>query len=77
MNLAIMKVKLFILSLIITLSYGCSPSYESLINAAKNNLDSLKFEEAIKYTDKAIKEEPYKFEAYYLKGVALFELGKK
>src|SRR4051812_837503 len=71
-----MKIKILIFTLFTSCIFACSPSTDSLIVAAKNSLDSAKFQQAIEYADKAIDQDPKRYEPYNIKAVALFNLNK-
>src|SRR3954463_12183338 len=71
-----MKIKILIFTLFTSCIFACSPSTDSLIVAAKNSLDSAKFQQAIEYADKAINKDPKRYEPYNIKAVALFNMNK-
>ncbi len=69
-----MITKLNIFNLLLLILFGCSPSEEELMKAARNKMEAESYEEAIKYLDKATSSNNSNLTAFNMRGVAHYQL---
>lgn len=68
--------KLYPALILLLVFTACGPNEEELMNRGISALEAQKFEEAVKYFDRVIGENPDHTTAHNAKGVAFFEMGK-